>query len=65
MVSVAGVAGFEPTNDGVRGKLTSRKIAVFAYFLPKNCRFKHFFRNRFPKFPQFCFPNRLFLLYCM
>ena len=29
---VAGVAGFEPTNDGVRGKLTFRKIAVFAHF---------------------------------
>ena len=29
---LAGVAGFEPTNDGVRGKLTFRKIAVFARF---------------------------------
>jgi len=31
-LEMAGVAGFEPTNDGVRGKLTSRKIAVFARF---------------------------------
>ena len=32
MVSVAGVAGFEPTNDGVRGKLLFQKSAVFARF---------------------------------
>ena len=32
MVSVAGVAGFEPTNDGVRGKLLLQKSAVFARF---------------------------------
>lgn len=27
-----GVAGFEPTNDGVRGKLLLQKSAVFARF---------------------------------
>ena len=27
MVSVAGVAGFEPTNDGVRGTLKTQKMA--------------------------------------
>ena len=29
---LAGVAGFEPTNDGVRGKLLFQKSAVFARF---------------------------------
>ena len=27
MASVAGVAGFEPTNDGVRGTLKTQKMA--------------------------------------
>ena len=29
---LAGVAGFEPTNDGVRGKLLFQQSAVFARF---------------------------------
>ena len=32
MHKLAGVAGFEPTNDGVRGKLLFQKSAVFARF---------------------------------
>ena len=54
---MAGVAGFEPTNDGVRGKLSFQKTAVFACFLPKNRRFCSFSENLFPKFPQFSFPK--------
>ena len=30
MVSVAGVAGFEPTNDGVRGSQGEGNLAIFA-----------------------------------
>ena len=54
---MAGVAGFEPTNDGVRGKFSFQKNTVFVRFLPKNCRFLLIFRKFFPKFPQFSFPK--------
>ena len=54
---MAGVAGFEPTNDGVRGKFSFQKTTVFACFLPKNRRFCSFSENYFPKFPQFSFPK--------
>ena len=30
MVSVTGVAGFEPTNDGVRGSMGEGNLAIFA-----------------------------------
>ena len=42
MVSVAGVAGFEPTNDGVRGMRNTSKMAQKHQKIPKNRPFLHF-----------------------
>ena len=53
--NLAGVAGFEPTNDGVRVKLTSRKIAVFTRFWAWKHRFLRFSSKSFPHFPQSIF----------
>jgi hypothetical protein len=49
---LAGVAGFEPTNDGVRGGTNVYKLLKNSLFLSKNARFFSIHDKSFPNFPQ-------------
>ena len=49
---MAGVAGFEPTNDGVRDRFTTKKISKNGAKLPKNSPKRPFFRAQFFSFPN-------------
>ena len=53
MVSVAGVAGFEPTNDGVRVRGTPQKWGKIEQNSLKTARFQSFFEPHSPITPQF------------
>jgi hypothetical protein len=50
---MAGVAGFEPTNDGVRGGTNVYKLLKNSLFLSKNARFFGIHDKSSPNFPQF------------
>ena len=54
---MAGVAGFEPTNDGVRGKLTTQKMPFVPDFSPKIAVFCIFSETISPIFPNFISPQ--------
>ena len=47
---LAGAAGFEPTNDGVRGKLLFQKSASFCPILAQKPLFFALFQKLFPHF---------------